>query len=332
MKTKTLADFDAELAAAGLHGQWNADAALTKLTDGPAPAGAAALWPWELVHGKLREACDLFPESLTARRNVTFVNPALPRRGTTHTIVAGMQLVRAGEVAWSHRHTIAALRFTIDGGERLCTVVDGQRCIMESNDLILTPSWAWHDHHNDGQSDAVWLDVLDMPLVRDLNQTFYEPFGESVQPVDAAAARPYRYAWREVRELLRAQTAFPASPFHGVRVAYAGRDGGWTLPSLACYVQLLRPGERTMPHRRTSSAVCYVIEGHGTAVIGSQELAWKARDTFAVPNWSRHQLINRSDDAEAIIFSVTDEPLLAALGLLRSDPQDDHPVARIGGR
>lgn len=323
---KTLADFDAELASVGLFGQWNADAVISKLTDGPAPAGEPTVWKWDVVHGKLLEARALFPESLRARRDVTFVNPGLPRRGTTHTIVAGMQLVRPGEIAWGHRHTIAALRFTIDGSDRLFTVVDGHRYPMETNDLILTPSWTWHDHHNEGEMDGVWLDVLDVPLVRELNQTFFEPYGESVQPVSSAPPLPFRYAWRDVRDVLRKHAASEGSPYDGVRLGYDVPASRWTLPSLACYVQLLRPGQKTAAHRHTSSAVYYVISGHGTTVCDGKELEWAPRDAFAIPNWGRHAHINRSDSEEAVLFSVTDEPLLDALGLLRTDPPDGQRI------
>lgn len=316
---KTLTDFDAELAAAGLFGQWNADAVISTFTDGPPRGGDPCLWKWDLVYGKLREACELFPDSLRARRNLTFVNPGLPRRGSTQTIIMGMQLVMPGEIAWGHRHTIAALRFTIDGGERLYTVVDGDKLTMESNDLILTPTWTWHDHHNDGERDGIWLDVLDVPLIMGLNQTFYEPLGDEVQPVRHTEQLPFRYAWSDVYAALRSRPASQDSPYDGAVYRYEGPGGGWTLPSLACYAQLLRPGVETKPHRHTSSAVYYVVAGLGATVVDGTVLEWSERDAFAVPNWARHHHVNRSRSDEAILFSVTDEPLLAALGLLRHD-------------
>ncbi|HXP93714.1 MAG TPA: cupin domain-containing protein [Candidatus Binatia bacterium] len=320
---KTLADFDAELATLNLFGQWNADALLSKLTDGPKPGGDACIWRWELVHRKLREACELFPESLRARRNLTFVNTGLPRRGSTQTIIMGMQLVMPGEIAWGHRHTIGALRFTIDGSKDLSTVVDGHRLAMETNDLVLTPQWTWHDHHNDGERDGIWLDVLDVPLIMGLNQAFYEPYGEKCQPVEQTARLPYRYAWRDVEPLLREHAGDDGSPYDGVRFAYVNpTDGGWTLPTMACYVQLLRPGLRTKAHRHTSSAIYYVIGGSGTTIVDGKELDWSDRDAFVVPNWAKHAHVNRSQSDEALLFSVTDEPLLAALGLNREDPED----------
>ena len=47
---------------------------------------------------------------------------------------------------------------------------------MEVGDLILTPSWVWHDHGHDGDVPVVWLDGLDIPLVRHLGPVFAEPY------------------------------------------------------------------------------------------------------------------------------------------------------------
>ncbi len=179
-----IATFDDELRGVHLFGQWNAEKHLVKLTDGPNVAGATMVWPYALVREKLDAACRLFPSEMSARRNVTFITPDLARRGSTQTIIAGMQLVLPGETAGAHRHSITALRFVVEGSARLSSVVDGSRHVMETNDLIYTPSYSWHDHHNDGDAPGVWLDVLDVPLMAAINQTAFEPFGARDQPVD----------------------------------------------------------------------------------------------------------------------------------------------------
>lgn len=312
---QTLADFDAELAALNLHGQWNSEAYLAKLTDGPIPAGTLMTWTWATVYEKLLESCEIFPESLLARRNFTYVTPGLPRRGTTPTLIMGPQLVLPGEVAWAHRHSIGALRFVIDGSPQLSTVVNGVALAMESYDLVLTPAWTWHEHHNESAEKGIWLDVLDVPLVMGLNQTFYEPFGDSVQPrrePDAESAG-WRFPWRETEPLLRANG--------GQRYEYRNpATGGSVLPTMAAYAQLFAAGAQTAPQRQTASTVYHVVAGSGATVIDGHTLEWSARDSFAVPAWSRHHHVNRSSRAEAILFSVSDEPLLRALGLFKEEP------------
>lgn len=352
MKTiKSLDEFTTALNAQHMRGQWQADELLQRAIDGPKPAGIPFIWHWESVHRALLEACEVMPESLTARRNISFANPGLGARvGTSHTIVAGIQMVMPGEVAWAHRHSLGAVRFGIEGTEKLYSVVDGEALAMLPNDLVLTPNWTWHDHHNESGAVAIWLDVLDVPLVAgSLNQTFYEPLGETTQPRRAQRGAyvseraklvrptwerrpqqnfPFRYAWSEIEPLLHAYAdAGQADLYDGVILEYVNpMTGGPTLPTMSCRIQLLAPGLETQPHRHTSSAFYFVVRGSGSTTVDGQTLAWSERDSFVVPNWSRHHHVNRSTDREALLFCVTDEPVLAALGLLRHDP-DDAPAA-----
>ena len=149
---------------------------------GPRPRGDAYLWPWQMVQEKLTEACDVLEESFTARRSVLFGNPGLNDNATTHTLLMGIQMIKPGEIAWAHRHTLAAIRFVIKGDGKVFTVVDGEKCPMEPYDLILTPQWTWHDHRNPTKESAIWVDALDVPFLLGLNQPFYEPYpGNKVQ-------------------------------------------------------------------------------------------------------------------------------------------------------
>jgi gentisate 1,2-dioxygenase len=63
------------------------------------------------------------------------------------------------------------------------------------------------------------------------------------------------------------------------------------------------------------------MKGEGITYAEDQELRWEERDTFVIPNWTRHRHANTSA-GDAILFSVTDEPLLRAIGLYREDPED----------
>jgi gentisate 1,2-dioxygenase len=342
-KVKTLAEFDVDLKNMSIRGQWQYDQLMESLRDGPRPAGKAHLWRWKDLQAKLIEACDVMPESFTARRNLSLINPGLERGGTSHSILMGMQIVRPGEVAWAHRHPISALRFAIEGDKDLFTVVEGEVLPMEPNDLVLTPPWTWHDHHNQSQHDGIWLDVLDVPLMLALNQMAYEPLGETTQPIrpnkkdyisertgsvrplwerSPAAGFPIRYPWREVREKLRSFSASDGTPYDGVILEYTNpMTGGATLPTLGCYIQSLKPGFDGKQHRHTSSAVYYVVEGRGKTIVGDVELEWGPRDVFVVPNWAYHRHLNGSRESEAILFSVTDAPLLETIGLYREQPE-----------
>src|SRR3989449_4939542 len=52
------------------------------------------------------------------------------------------------------------------------TSVDGVRCAMEPGDLIITPPMRWHDHGREGSEPVVWLDGLDIPLVRSVDASW----------------------------------------------------------------------------------------------------------------------------------------------------------------
>jgi 1-hydroxy-2-naphthoate dioxygenase len=322
---KTLEAFTGELAQRNLRGQWQAETMLQRAIGGPTPPGDAFVWRWDDVHATLTEACDVLPHADAARRNIGFQPTGLRVRGTTHTIACGMQMVLPGEIAWAHRHSLGALRFGIEGSEKLYTVVDGEPLVMLPHDLVLTPNWTWHDHHNDGDRPGVWLDVLDVPLVAgSLNQLFFEPLGETTQELRSAlgsAISPHRYAWRDVEPLLDAFVAAGnGDPGDGFLYHYANpATGGPTMPTLDCALQLLPRGFAGHPQRSTASSVYHVIRGHGSIIAGGRELTWGPRDSFTIQNWSEHRFVNAAADADALFFRVTDEPVIAALGLLRRE-------------
>lgn len=335
--------FDAVLEQDHLQGQWKADRFLETVIGGPKPAGVPYLWRWELMERRLKEAVEAMPESFTARRHLACVNPGLSRPGTTHTIWAGFQWVQPGELAWAHRHTISALRFVVQGHSGAYTVVDGDVCPMQAGDLILTPRWTWHDHHNPTSEPVIWLDVLDLGLVTALNATFYEPLGEAqqtvrepgsewfrrwewVRPAWEAPVRdrlPVRYPWQKVLEQWQALEGHPGSRYDGLALEYVNpMTGGPAMPTLSCWAQQLPPGFEGLAHRHTASAVYYVIEGEGATEVGDVTLEWGARDLFVVPNWAWHRHRNRSKEHPARLFVVQDIPMLAAFGLYYEEPEE----------
>ena len=242
MAKKTLSQFDEELKQLHIGGQWLYEGLLSACIGGPKPRGEAYIWPWRMVHEKLLEACDVLEESFTARRSLLFNNPGLPMGGTTHTMLMGIQMIKPGEIAWAHRHTLAAVRFIVKGDGKVFTVVDGEKCPMEPNDLILTPQWNWHDHQNPTQEPAIWVDVLDVPFLLGLNQPFYEPYpGDKLQAVREKRSEhlqrragwvrpaweiakrqnlPLRYAWKDIEPQLRALADSVGSPYDGVALEY----------------------------------------------------------------------------------------------------------------
>lgn len=323
-------------------GQWQDEGLLKSMMGGARPVGEPALWPWATTEAKLIEACDVLPESMGARRSLLMLNPGIKgKNATTNNLLMGVQLVKPGEVAWAHRHSIAALRFAIEGSQQLYSVVDGERLALEPNDLVLTPSWTWHDHHNDSDRRGLWIDVLDVPFLVPLGQVAFEPYGHPEQTrqkdSDCIGARvgivrpaweqrpvrnyPLRYPWSEVSTALDRLADAPGCPFDDIRLEYVNpMTGGSTLPTMRCCIQLLRPGFQGQARSRTSSEAYFVIEGEGTTVVDGKELRWGPRDVIAIPNACTRQHFNRSTRDRALLFLVSDAPLLEAIGLYREDP------------
>ena len=87
------------------------------------------------------------------------------------------------------------------------------------------------------------------------------------------------------------------------------------MPTMACWAQLLRPGEHTLAHRHTGSAVYHVVKGQGCTIIDGQQFVWTKGDILALPPWALHEHANTSTTEDAVLFSIQDAPVLKALGL-----------------
>lgn len=133
------------------------------------------------------EAGQLISAEEAVRRVLVLENPGLRGQAAiTTSLYAGLQLIMPGELAPNHRHSQSALRFVVEG-QGAYTAVDGERVTMAPGDFIITPSWAWHAHGNPGQAlggeAVVWLDCLDIPLVRSLDCGFAQSPLDAEQPV-----------------------------------------------------------------------------------------------------------------------------------------------------
>jgi len=294
------------------------------------------LWRWSEIRGPLLEAGRLVPIEQAERRVLVLCNPGLDGAyAITSTLFAGLQIILPGESAPSHHHTPAALRLIVEGRGAF-TTVEGAKCTMEPGDLIITPPMCWHDHGHEGTEPVVWLDGLDLPLVRALDASWSSPMRPAAVPdndVDssqdeftAAGLVPrvsrypdtgypqIRWPWRTVRRAL-AGMATRAPAGQPVALRYVNpKTGASPLATMGCEAEWLRPGAMTRVARSTASRVFHVIEGGGESRIGETSLAWEQGDTFVAPPW--HWIEHRnSASAPACLFEFNDEPAVRALGL-----------------
>jgi gentisate 1,2-dioxygenase len=332
---QAIKEFDAELAKLSIEGYWNT---IGVLAPEPKPRANAFLWRWKDVYGNLFKATQIVNlEDGAERRSLRLCTPGLPWRSTTETIQASIQMILPGEVARAHRHSAAAFRFIIEGSGGY-TTVDGERYLMEPGDLVLTPHGTWHDHGNLSKQPIVWLDVLDFPFVRMLNGLFFEAYNDRSQNVTrsdgygqrkAGPARPaglqsprtgvpFHYSGVQSLSLLQELPVDDADPFDGVTIEFVNPiNGGPTMPTNQCRMHRLAPSLRLRRHRHTWNTVFHVVSGTGRTVAGDQTLTWGPHDTFSVPSWLWHQ--HQPLDGEAVLFSVTDEPIFKAFALDRME-------------
>jgi len=338
-----LDDLDRELEERNLEGFWAVE---RSLVPEPAPTIAPHVWKWREIYESLNRAGDLVGLDKTERRTVRLINPGLKDnvRSATRTLHLSVQLVKPGEVARAHRHNMTAIRFVVKG-HGAYTAVEGEQFFMEEGDLILTPNWSWHDHHNGSGAPIVWLDGHDGPLINQLEVGFVEPFPERQQPIErpqdfssrqfglvrpawnAATTKnpPRRYKWSETYDALRTLSAAPGDAHDGVLLRYVNPlTGGWTLPTMSCEIQMLRAGEKTRSHRHTSTAIYHAFRGGGVTEINGEKFEWEQGDCFVVPLWSWHNHRNASDGEEAILFSINDRPMMEALNLYREEAVGDR--------
>jgi gentisate 1,2-dioxygenase len=300
------------------------------------------VWRWTEIEPLLKRSAEFIaPGEGTERRILRLANPGVPERTSTHTLSVAVQYLLPGEVAPAHRHSPNALRFMMRG-DGAYTTVQGDKCLMKPGDLVLTPTPMLHDHGNEGNEPVIWFDGLDSPIVRYLEVLSQQRHSEDRQPVGqrvgasercfgAAGLRPVRafesvgpgrlihYRWQTAYSALLQLAQVEADPFDDVILQYVDPATGRSVfPTMACYLQMLRPGVQTRAHRHTSSAVYHVVRGAGSTVIDAIRYPWKEGDFFVVPPSARHEHANQEAEP-AILFSLQDVPLLQALGLYREE-------------
>jgi gentisate 1,2-dioxygenase len=334
--------FHERMHSSHMYGLWEL---ASQMTAHPLTKMVPYMWPWSLVEPIVRESSEVIPVG-NERRALQLFNPGLGGRwATTNTLIAAVQVLLPGEVARAHRHTPTAIRFIMEGSGAY-TAVDGERIYMEPGDFILTPSWAWHDHGNDANEAVVWLDGLDIPLVQSLEAMFFQLYEQAQVPVTKPPAQSARlhghaslapvwvkekpaasplllYPWTRTHEALMALRDTDGSPHDGVLMEYTHPGtGGHVMPTMACYIQLIRPHERLLAHRHTGGAVYYVAQGEGVTIIDGVEFRWRRGDVFTVPSWTLHEHASTSSE-DAILFSISDQPVLEAMNLFREEASAD---------
>ena len=318
----------------------------------PISAAVPYSWKYQQARAKLFALGELLTVDEAERRNINFVNPALkefmPAASLT-TLRGGIQLLLPGEKAYTHRHSANAFRFVLEAPERgAFTVVDGTNIPMHPGDLVLTPNWTWHDHHNESDSHAIWYDGLDVLMAYFLGGVFSQEFkdvaGESYQTV-ARSADPMVHAYGQ--GLLRRQKVLPdrVSPNNplmyypyatarqtlqhlldagagdehdGVLIEYVNPvTAGPTFASMNTCLRMVPGKARLEARHRTENVMFITMEGSVTFQLpDNQTFTTEPFDVTALPSWVPYSIVN-AEKAPAVLFSNSDRPLFEKLGFYR---------------
>ena len=94
-----------------------------------------------------------------------------------------------------------------------------------------------------------------------------------------------------------------------------------TVPNLlARYVRVARRDAVDFEHL-SSGEVYYAIEGSGAATKNGETIAWSEGDVFVLPGGGGTRI--RANDADALLWMVSDEPVMAYFGVERAESDGD---------
>jgi gentisate 1,2-dioxygenase len=280
----------------------------------PNPKAVPHIWRYEEMRPLLERAGRLVDTERAERRVFMLINPGIAKTPfTTDTLYAGLQLILPGEVARAHRHVAFALRFIIEGGNAY-TAVGGEKVLMNPGDLVLTPSFEYHDHGNETQKPMIWLDGLDVPLYQWLPVHFTNAYNEKRYPSEPAPKDSrLLYPWAEMQQQL------DASEGSFVTKRYAHRQtGGEISATIGAQAERIDRGSSAAKRRETASSVYHVHAGRGKTRIGNETIEWQKNDTFAIPAWHAFEHVNEGSEP-AFLFRYDDRPLLESMAVYRTE-------------
>ena len=335
-------DFD----AVGMTPLWTTREGLMPFS--PQPRAVPHLWRWDQLYPLAARSAELVPVGRGGeRRAISLGNPGLPGDPyTTPTLWAAIQYLAPRENAPEHRHSQSAFRFVLEG-EGVWTVVDGDPVAMRRGDLLLTPGWRFHGHQNISDEPMAWLDGLDIPLVAQTDQGFFEfgpdeltdkstPHlsrnerlwgGPGLTPVSAVGPQPssplMAYRWAHTDAALTAQLELEdegqpgvVSPRHAAIRFTNPTTGGDALTTMRTEMHRLRAGAASRASRTSASSVWQVFQGSGSVTLNGETTTLGRGDVIAVPAWTEFRL-----DAEDTLdlFAFSDAPVFEKLHLLRTE-------------
>lgn len=313
----------------------------------PTPEAIPYVWRWKTLYELAQRSGELVPIGRGGeRRAIGLANPGLP--GTPYaspTLWCAIQYLGPHETAPEHRHSQNAFRFVVEG-EGVWTVVNGDPVAMRRGDLLLTPGWNFHGHHNDTDQPMAWVDGLDVPFSHYADVGFFE-FGsdrvtDEASPSISRAERLWGHPGLRPLSVLDDQTSSPLAAYRWEHTDAALREqllledeghpatveqghaairfvnpttGGDVMPTLRAEFHRLRAGAETPTRHEVGSSVWQVFEGDGSVVLDGVEHKLETGDLFVVPSWISWSL---HANTQFDLFRYNDGPIIERLHFNRT--------------
>lgn len=313
----------------------------------PKPKAVPHLWRWSKLLPLAEQAGALVPVGRGGeRRAIGLANPGLaPNAYVSPTLWAAIQYLGPRETAPEHRHSQNAFRFVVEG-EGVWTVVNGDPVRMSRGDLLLTPGWNFHGHHNDTDHPMAWIDGLDIPFSQQMDVGFFE-FGSDrvtdyatpnfsrserlwchpgLRPLsglqDTVASPIGAYRWEHTDRALTEQLLLEdegqpatAGPGHAAIRYVNPTTGGDVMPTIRCEFHRLREDTLTPTRREVGSSVFQVFEGQGAVTMDGTTYPVETGDMFVIPSWVPWSL---AAETRFDLFRFSDAPIMERLNFMRT--------------
>ncbi len=321
-----------------------------RFTPSPVSIAIPYSWSFQEARKRLMKLSDVLTQEEAERRNVNFVNPALKDfmpGAALPSLRGGIQMLLPGEQAFSHRHSANAFRLVLEAPESgAYTIVEGNKLPMHKGDIILTPNWTWHDHHNQGDSHVIWYDGLDVMLAYWLGGVFYE----EMKDVDNVEYQDVKHECNALTDtfgpgLIHRRTMYPdriptsdnpliyypyskarqhlddlaeqglGNEYEGVRMEYVNPyNCGTAFPTMEVAIRRINGKSTVEAMHRLENIIYVTMEGSVTFHLpDNQTFTTQPHDVTAIPSWVPYSITNNEGEP-AVLTSQSDRPVFKALG------------------
>ncbi|TQS31668.1 hypothetical protein Golomagni_08045, partial [Golovinomyces magnicellulatus] len=258
----------------------------------PNPVSVPFIWKYNKVLPYLSKAGHLVPEEEAERRVLMLVNPAMKiQNGCTDKF--------RGAIHYGH-HIRWATACESRRNSTSTSPLEGKKLPLTRGDVVVTPSWHWHDHGNESDSPVIWLDALNLPLFTYARVNFAEGYAEKRYPSVLGDTADWLHPWS------KAKNALDNDGSSHVIYHYTYGDGKPLSTTLGVQAEKIQAGTETTIVQDASSFLYHCYEGQGRTVVmppngDTQIIHWASRDTFAIPAWSKIQHFNESSEPAYLV-------------------------------